>query len=324
MNVFRVIRRSLWGALLAALLLVGCVYLALAATLLSASSLTAISHQAGLATTIRNDMILPHLIAVAQQSDYAHLLDKKTITTAFNAAVPQATLEDRLAPAITATRDWLDSKQPDISFTIDTTDISQHFTTNLSKAVADNIKQLPACNYENSLADAEYGVCQSPYISAKELTKAVHEAIDAQPQLQLSSITADDINVSTATRQATKNLPDYINILYAASLLTAGLALLVALWLLSKHHLSGLITIGGALVALAIVLYVGSLFIVSLPDYMPQTDVLQPLTKAASGSLQQQLQREAISIGGLGLLGILVFGGLKLLLNKHRSKKPSR
>ena len=180
MDILAIVRRSISAAVATALLLVGCAYLVVSTTLLNTAGLKDISQQAKLAEIIRSDLVLPHLINQAESSDYSHLIDKSAVTTAFNRAVPSSTLEPKLDPAIEATRVWLDSKSSDISFVIDTKTEAEDFKQALIKQVNQNVAKLPDCTLDNTLSDAQYGICKSAYISEADIKTEIAESMYAQ------------------------------------------------------------------------------------------------------------------------------------------------
>lgn len=321
MDIFAIIRRSISGAVATALLLVGCAYLVVSTTLLSTDGLNTISNEAGVSQIIRKDMVLPHLINEAEQSSYSHLITKEAVTKAFTSAVPDSALKSKLDPAIESTRDWLDSKSSDISFTIDTSDISEDFKKSLTNEINKNIEKIPACTYENSLSDAEYGVCRSPYIPTSDIKASVADTINSSPAIQLATITTDDFSVPESTLKLTRDIPDYINMLYALSLLTTGIAVIIMLRLLIRHKINGFITIGSICIALSVILFVASLVIPQAATGLEGGQFIQSLATSVADSFKTQLHRQAVSLGGIGVITVLVFGLLKLALSKHRSRR---
>lgn len=320
MDILAIIRRSISAAVATALLLVGSAYLVVSTTLLTTTGLNSISQQANVAEIVGRNLVLPHLINQAETSDYSHLLTKETITKAYNQAVPDSALEPKLDPAIEATRAWLDSKSSSIDFVIDTSDISKDFKDSLTTEVSKNLAKLPTCNYDNTLSDAEYARCKSPYIATSEIKETITDNLDSNPALQLSSITTETFSIPEATLKLTRNIPDYINMLYALSLLTTGVAAIIILRLIIRHKLNGFITVGCICLALAGILFIASLLIVPLAANLEVQKFIQDLATATAESFKAQLQRQAISLGGIGVITISLFGLLKFTLFKFKSR----
>lgn len=323
MDILAIIRRSISAAVATALLLVGCAYLVVSTTLLTTAGLKNISQQAKLTEIIRSDLVLPHLITQAENSSYSHLINQSAVTKAFNQAVPSSALEPKLDPAIEATRAWLDSKSSDISFVIDTSDQAEDFKSALIKQVNQNVAKLPACTYDNTLSEAQYGICKSPYISSLDIQTEIADSIDSNPSLQLSKISSDSFAIPDSSLKLTRNLPDYINMLYALSLLTSGIAAIICLRLILRHKLNGLITLGFICLALSLIIFIVSLLITPLVTSWELPGFTQSLASATAESFKAQMQRQSIALGGIGVIIVVVLSLIKLAVSRWRSSRHS-
>lgn len=320
MNVFRIIRLSLWAMILAACATVAIGYLAFSQAFLSKEGLTKIVEQSHLAETARTDILLPRLLATTRSSDYSTLLDDKTVTDAFNEALPKEALNAKLEPAVNALHLWLNSKEPSVAFSIDMTDLSNNFANKLSEKINAKVAALPTCTARNTLADAENAVCRSPFITKETLMNQIDEAIKNDPELKSNStITPETIALPRSAQTGGGDLPSYLNMFYATSLIAAALAGLIVLWLLFKHRFAGIITIGAASLLAAAALAAGPLAAAPLTARLSGDELASKIAFAATHSLASNIQYYAVVLAGAGITAIII-GSLGAFFLARRRK----
>lgn len=319
MNVFAIIRRSIWAVILAACIVVGGLYLAFSQTFLTSAGLTHILQQSRLAETVKDEVLLPKVLASTRSSDYSALLDDKTVTDAFNAAITPDALNAKLAPAVDALQQWLNSKEPSVKFSISMSDLSDNFADKLGQKINAKVAALPQCTRQNTLADAENGVCRSPFITSELLGQKINEAIKSDPALQ------ENVTVSQETLPlpaSNNDLPSYLNMFYALTLVATGIMALISIWLLFKHRFAGIITIGAACILAAI-----ALFAVSILSHAAIARADDPLLGkivfASVGSLNSILQQEALFLASGGIAAIVIGSTLLVIFARRRKSRQA-
>lgn len=322
MNVFALIRRSIWAVLLAACIVVGCAYLAFSQTFLTSVGLTHILQQSRLAETVREETLLPKVLASSRSSNYSALLDDKTVTEAFNAAITTDALNAKLAPAIDALQLWLNSKEPSIQFTISMNDLSDNFAAKLAESVSAKVAALPQCTRQNTLADVENAICRSPLITDMVLRANINEAIKSDPALKENITISSETIPELAELRSESSLPSYLNMFYAFTLVATAVMVLISLWLLFKHRFAGIITIGAACILAATTLLIGSAV-----SHAATAQINDPLLSkvifAATQSLSGILQQYALLLAGGGIIAIIIGVVFLIVLSRRRRSRQT-
>ncbi len=322
MNALATIRRIIWGIILGICITVAALYFAVSNTFLYGNGLHKVITKSGVSQIVRDDFLLPRVLEGIHSSQYAQFLDDTTVTKALQNAASTEALDNKLLPAIDSLQAWLNSKEPAVNFTVDTSDISSKFTDNLSQAAIEKYASLPRCTSANTLIDAEQGLCQSALVSKEELAAAISRTVANDTSLNTASFTQETITLSPSVKQAGHSLPDYLNILYGLSIITGGIAALIILWLLFKHRLPGIVTIGLACLLTGLLLFGAA---TTLPLVVPTfggdplpTNLLLGTARLLADTIRQY----AFIIAAIGfLIGILA--SLAMIGISHRKPKHS-
>ena len=324
MNIFKVVRLSIWSLVLAVGIVVAATYFAVSQTFLSTASLNRILEKSQLADTIRTEILLPKVLQNTRGSDFASLLDDKTVTQALNTTVSTSVLNKKLEPAVDSLQKWLNSQEPTIAFSIDMSDLSTKFADELSGKIDEKVAALPRCNLRNTLAEAEAGICRSSLVTTESLTKKINEVIKSDAALENNTkITPDSIKLSPSIQQKGSDLPTYLNIFYAVAIVAAGVALFITLWLLYKHRLAGIISIGASLVVAGVGLFVISVIGTQMIGTFSTDPQVQQIARAGSNALEATLQQTAIPLLIVGIILILLGTLAKVLVNRRSHPKQS-
>lgn len=324
MNIFKGIRLGIWSIILAACIVIGGLYLAVSQTFLTTKSLNTIVADSKLSETVRSEVLLPKVLQTTRASDYAILLDDKTVTTAFNEAVSTDVLNKKLEPAVDSLQKWLNSKEPTVDFSISMADLDDNFAKKLSTKVNEKYSSLPSCTLRNTLADAESGVCRSSLVTKEALSQKINDIITLDSSLQENTtITPESIQLSTALQRTGSDLPTYLNMFYAASIIAAGIAVFISLWLLLKHRLSGIIAFGGASVLSSIALFVIAVVGTSQAGAISTDPQVLQVARAGSSTFEAALQQQVTILLGVGILLVIVGIVAKILLRRHAKPKQS-
>lgn len=323
MNIFKGIRLGIWCIILTACLSVALLYVAVSQAFLSLASLKTIVETSNLSETVRSEILLPKILQTTRSSNYAALLDDKTVTDAFNKAVSQDTLNKKLEPAIESLEQWLNSKEPTVDFTVDMSDISHSFADSLAAEVAKKYDNLPACTYKNTSRDFETGVCSSWLLSKEKLTEKIKELVKNDSSLQENTtLTPDSVSLLSSIQRVGNDLPTYLNIFYALAIVSAGLAALISLWLLLKHRLLGVITLGISGLLTGVVLFVAAVLGTQQIGSVSDNQHILQIARAASSTIELVLQKQAMYAAGSGFLFVTLGVVAKLLLARRRNTQP--
>ncbi len=324
MNIFKGIRLGIWSIILTACIVIGGLYLAVSQTFLTTKSLTTIVADSKLAETVRSEVLLPKVLQTTRASDYAALLDDKTVTTAFNEAVSTEVLNKKLEPAVDSLQKWLNSKEPTVDFSISMSDLSDSFAEKLASRVNDKYASIPRCTLRSTLADAENGVCSSSLVTKEALAQKINDMIKRDTSLQSSTtITPDSIQLSGSLQRIGSDLPTYLNMFYAGSIIAAGIAALVSLWLLLKHRLSGVIAFGSAGILSGLFLYIVSVIGTQRAGLVSSDPQILQIARAGSSAIEAALQQQAIILLSSGLALVIIGVVAKVLINRHSTPKQS-
>ena len=318
MNVFTLLRLGIWSVLLAGCLVLCGIYWTVQSTLLTSANLHTIVQQSALSETVRRDILLPRVLQATQGSDYAALLDNAMVTAAFDAALPSHKLDAQLTPATEAIAKWLNSTEPTVTFSIDMSSLSHDFAAALATKANDKLASLAPCTYQNTLADAQTGVCRSERVTKEALAGKIKQFVASDPTLATqATLTPDSIGLRAALDKAS-DAPTYLNLLYATTIIAGGVAVLITLWLLLKHRLYGLVTIGVAGGIAAGILYCLSIFGLQPLGTLSDNVLLQQAIRAVIGSFEASLQREAAYALGISAVLVAVSTLLIIARKKHR------
>lgn len=320
MSVFQGIRLSIWGVLLAACLVVVNLYSAASHTVLTTQGLEEIAHKSNAYQHIRDDIITPR--AVEAMGTYTAILPRENLAVIIKETLPDTKLDQLASPVITSTRDWLDSKQPDIRFSIDTHELRDTFTTKLTETANKNLENLPACTSGNTLTDIVNAICRTPYISVATQQDMLSRIIASQSDTVPVTFTEKTIVLPGSLKHFTNDVPSYLNMLYAMSIVTGGFAALTTLWLLLKWRLRGIIALGASLIAASI----GTAIIASIIRSAHLSALETPyreMAVAGAGVIADRVMYYVLPaiLGGIAL--ILIAIAALVLWRRHRSKAPA-
>jgi hypothetical protein len=334
MNILAMIRRIIWGIILSICATVTLLYFVISNTFLTGNGLSLVISSSNTAQTVRDTVLLPKILNTVHSSKYANFLDDATVTKAFKEAATVDAINNKLTPAITSFQAWLNSKQPTITFTLDTSDISTQFIDRLSAAAGDKYAALPTCTLKNTLADATGGVCKSPLMSQAVFVAAINVALKTEAAVQPTSLTQDSIPLFSYLEYIAHNLPDYLNIFYGLSIITGGIAILIIIWLLFKHRLAGIATIGMAGMLTGLLLFMTA---ITLPHILPvysSQPLADELLRSAAHLFADNVRHLAlfVTLGGFVLSAIMLIiltvmsrrrqPQQKLHLSTHKDEQP--
>lgn len=323
MRTFAIIRLALWSVLLGACLVVVLLYFTLANTVLDTKKLSTAAQQSDIYSTIRTDIITPRIVDAVQSTDYGTVADTAMVSSVVNQVFTDAKVETAFKPAVSSLQQWLDSKQSSVDFTLSVDTEMKDFTKALSAKVAAKIATLPACTYLNSYDDAFNGTCKTPDLAPADYEKLITASLQSNPDIEKATFSANEVNLPATIVSATSNIPDYINMLYAAAILAGGLSIAIALWLLFKKWLAGIISIGAAGLLASIALFVTTSIVSTLPNQYVLPKGYTSVAKAFIQLITEQMASFATTIGISAAIVILCASGILYLLHRRKKAAPS-
>ncbi|OGL22578.1 hypothetical protein A2707_04650 [Candidatus Saccharibacteria bacterium RIFCSPHIGHO2_01_FULL_45_15] len=324
MTIFKAIRLAVWSTIFAAAIATAGIYLAVAQTLLTTDGLNKIITESQAANTIRTDTILPKVLQGTQSSEYVTLLDDKTVTAAVNETFTTDKITSKLEPAVTSFHNWLDSKEPSITFSISTTDLTDEFARTLSQKVVEKYKAAPTCTFQNTRAEALAGECRSQFVTDESLASTIQQIIKSDASIkEITTITPDSLAVPTTIKSIADDLPTYLNMFYALSIIAAGIAVLVGAWLLLKHRLNGFVALGGGALLAGVTLLVATGAGIRRLEAISDDAQTQQVIRAMTTMLSTHIRTEVLILVGSGVVLIIIGIVGKILMRRYAGSHQS-
>lgn len=265
-------------------------------------------------------MLKPRLLEEARNAGYESLVDEATVSGALATSFSDAELRQLFTPATASLAAWLNSKQPDASFSVDARRQFDALTTQLSERLSAKMMALPACGFRNTMADIAQGVCRPPFSTQDELKAEIADTLRAQPLVKEGTLTSEQLALPDSLIARTRNLPEYLTMLYSAAIFAAGVLLIGALWVLWKHRFAGLIVIGLAgLIAAASLLAVQNNLLAAVNSLALATGY-QAVARAVAGTIGSELFSLLAPLAGISAVVALVGAVGTYLMQRQHSK----
>lgn len=325
MKVWRGITLGFWVMLMTACVSLIAFYYILTQTVLNPTTVKKWLADSGSYSTLV-ETVVPMLAT----SDNGSAIPDSLVTTdmikrAAKASISPNDMKAKVEPIIDATYAWLDSKSPEISFSVSTDAETRRFAEALRREVLVKAKSLPECSGSIDAAALEQASCLPWYVSAESATDSVMARIEQQELFRDKKLTSD-ILASKASASASDRLPELISLLWVIQLIAMPIAAVVALFVLVKRRATGLIAISTSLLLPGIALLVIGLLFAStggglVSDFVEKSEfaaIAEPLGKVAAKSLAAV----AVQVGGLLLGSALVLGAIGVLW-RVRSRKAN-
>lgn len=198
-----------------------------------------------------------------QMTAISSAIPQQTVTTSLNQSFSPAYVQTATETILDSTYDWLDGKQPSVTFDINTTTQKSSFTSTLASLLEPQIAALPQCA---SLAEfnAQNPTCRPPGITPEQLSQSAaidiaNQASVFQQPLTDTGVTQAAIDSQTASpvpssNPATQSLPSitanirlWLILLPVIAIVSGGGMVLLShrkYRLNAAKHLAGRLTIG--------------------------------------------------------------------------------
>lgn len=320
MKLFALLRLAAWGCILVLCSVVVMSNYIVSQTALNKHALQSAALNGGVYPAIRSELLAPRILAAARESSYSTLITTDTVNKTVDQVFDDAALEKMFAPALDSMSEWLDSKQPDVSFSLDASAQMKHLSEALADAIVSHASSLPDCTYRNSFRDIENGICRSTLLSDDALRQIVLAALRTNSIIKDGQITHEQVALSDSFVARTRNIPEYINMLYSAAIFAAGIFILAGLRMIYRYRLIGIGTIGIAGLVTSTVLLIGSQYITSLLGNVALEPVYETVAKSAATLLINETRQVALHLSLASFALTLVDMASWLAVKKHRKK----
>lgn len=255
--------------------------------------------------------------ALSEQYPSNSLIDTAMLGDTVAETFPKAEVQKRVEPVIDVFYEWLDSKRPDITFEVPVNDRLELFYGTLEARLSKKIASLPDCptyTYPPEDAILQQG-CLPAYLTAAEATQAAMTVVRGEDSPIGATITAETVTIPSEQLGPLKQLPTYLNYLWALHYFMLGVAVLTVAFLLIARRLHGVLAIAAATVVAGLTTWIAGQTITA-------TD--RPSSDALVAALQHVFIPPFTSLMAtysLIMLGIGVLIGLLALGWRHWRKQ---
>ena len=287
MKVWRGFTLAVWVTILTLLAAFVMQYQALQTTVLDRSTAKAQLSRSGAYEKLRDTVLVDKLRAVVQERYPQNtVVDDALLRQVLRETLPRDEMQRRLEPAVDAFYRWLDSKEPEIDFSIDLSDKVGLFYRVLEVQLEKKLATLPSCGDYRYPPDEAVLVdkCIPVYIAVTEATAVAMDTLKTSELPIGNTVTPETFAPPKAQATAFRQLPTYLNYLWVLNYVAIAVFTLVALLLLMTRKSLGLLALGSSLVAASVVVWLTQPIIRSLVPLQTE-GVLSLLTEATDALL---------------------------------------
>ena len=313
MKILRGVLLGFWVAVMAGCVSLVAIYYILSQTILSSTAVKEWLNDSG--TYGRLTEAIASNISASQSPQEAGFITSDMIRNAVKASIGPETAKSKIEPIIDATYAWLDSKSPEITFSISTEKETGLLLAALRTEVLTKLKSLATCDQyvaPEALATAN---CLPSYTTPEEAADVVMQMAEGHEALRDKTLTPDKV---ITIDSSTKRLPDLVSYLWVAQLIAMPIFGIVTLFLVVTRRGGGLVAVASALLSPGLTLLVLALILqvwgaslaetLSIGEKTGDLTLVEPFMKEAlkdiaTTTLYVGLILSAISValGGLGI-----------------------
>ena len=256
MKVWQGFTLTVWVILLMLLAAFAMQYKALQATVLDSSTAKTQLAQAGSYETLRDTVLLEKLRAIVQaRYPQNTLIDDAMLRSILAETLPRDEMQRRFEPVVDSVYRWIDSKEPEISFSVDLSDKVGVFYRVLEVQLGKKLASLPSCGDYRYPPDEAVLVdkCIPVYIAVTEATATAMDTLRSS-ELPIGNVVTPE-TFTAPGRQASplKQLPTYLNYLWVLNYVAIALFVLISLLLVVTRHSLGALAVGVSLIGASLV-----------------------------------------------------------------------
>ena len=322
MKVWRAFTLAFWGTLITVCVSLIAVYFVLSQTLLNPTAVKRWLDQSG-SYAVLAEIVVPNIVKNSGGIPSNSLVADDMLMRAAKASITADDVKAKSGPIIDAVYAWLDSKSPEITFSIPVTSETDRFLQALRNELFTKIKSLPECQGfidPSTLADAN---CLPPYVTTDGAVDFVMERVQQQELFRDKVLTPTLITGKTVTLN--QRIPDAISLFWVIQLIAMPVVAVLTLFLIIKRRATGLIAVAVALAIPALALLVvgllamgsGETVIASLLSKSDLTAIAAPLSKAAASSVAST----SLLTGGVLAVVSIGLGGCGTWWRKRRASQ---
>lgn len=322
MSIFKITRLAIWSLLLALCIVIGSIYLTVQQEFLSSDGLKKLTAQSNIPSTVRNDVLAPKVYAAVQQSDMASFIDRQSVNRIVEQVASDQVLTQKMSPAFTSLEEWMNGYRTDIDFSIKTSDLVDTIATQLTDAAVATYVTLPTCTIRNTQSAIQDRTCRSVLVSEAMFRSATEQNVAKAIESTDTTITQDSIPYFSSITTSGANIPHYLNIFYAVTLVALAILALSTLWLLIKHRFTGITVIGIGILIAALALLVVTVVSPRLGNQAPES-LPRPLVTSAIEGLNKELLQKSIYLAVAGSAAVIIGSAITVALSRHRARRST-
>lgn len=319
MKFLRGVALGFWILLMSFCVSLVAAYYILSQTVLSPAAVKGWLNDSGVYSSL-SDMVVPQLSEEGQEETVVRLITPDMVQRAAKSSIKPETVKAKVEPIIDAVYAWLDSKSPEVTFSVSTKDETQAFLAALKGEVLAKIKTLPECQGFVDTTALETANCLPWYVSAEEATDLVMQRLSEQEAIRSMSLTPEMFERSGQSTFSSE-LPDLVSYFWVAQLIAMPIFGILALWLLFKRHGGGLVAIASSLLSPGVTLIVLGLVIQFGGAAFIESFVAKSEIAEIAAPLGEEIAKDLASITlatGLVLSGVAaVLSGLGIWWRKR-------
>lgn len=258
MKVWRGFTLTVWVIILTLLAAFTMQYRALQSTVLDGNTAKAQLERSGAYEKFRDTVLLEKLRAVVQERYPKNtVIDDAMLRAILAETLPRAEMERRFEPAVDAFYRWVDSKEPEINFSVDLSDKVGVFYRVLEVQLGKKLATLPSCgDYRYPPEEAVLvDKCIPVYIAVTEATAAAMSTLKTSELPIGNTITPETLGLPKTQTVAFKQIPTYLNYLWVLNYVAITLFALIALLLIASRKSLGILAIGISLITASVVVW---------------------------------------------------------------------
>lgn len=316
---------ALWATLMTSCVSLLAAYYILSQTLLNPTTVKQWLNDSGAYSSLV-ETIVPSLVTNSGVSiTSTSVVTPDMLQRAAKASIRPEDIRAKTEPVVDAVYAWLDSKSPEVNFSIETGVETDRLLKALRVEVLAKAKSLPVCTGYIDLASLEQATCLPWYVSPEGATDSVMQRVEQQDIFRDKKLTADSFMGREGVTFG-KWLPSAVSALWVAQLITMPILGAAILFVITKRRAAGLIAVGSslltpglALLVLGLLLFVGGS--TSIAAFVQEGDVAaiaQPLGKV----IAQTLANITLQVGGIltGLGALITVAGIWWRKRSRRAK----
>lgn len=260
MKVWKAFTLGVWVVVMTTCVALIAVYYILSQTVLSPNTVKKWLNDSGSYGQLA-EVVVPMLAASDNKATAkSALVTDEMLQRAAKASLKPEEVKTKVEPIIDATYAWLDSKSPEVTFSVSIDEESERFLDALRREVRARAESLPECDGYIGIAEIEAADCLPWYVSSDAAADTVIARLQQQEIFRDKVLEPESI-AAKSTTSVSGRVPELISLIWVVQLIAMPIASLVALFVIVKRRAAGLVAVSTALLLPGLTLLViGLLF----------------------------------------------------------------